>query len=481
MWRWLMTNDMFVKTGALQFGQVNIGEFFGSSVKRWFDHLARWKAEGFGAKGLEICGRGVMLLCDDCEAGEDIARHVAQALGLPFRVLRAECIAGNSEGWQRETESSAPCMIYLSPGHWLGGQSLEGYLRGTPAADVEVSDAQVFRASLRESMCTMATNGGQCIVVTSVGHISMMDTGLRRVGAFDRVIDVGAVKGPFLVHEMLAELGVDTLDPEMLERRDALGVLLRHEYADKRRRRLALNALRRVAWTEARAVGFRDLLAFMANGTADSEDDAVDDEVLWRTAVHEAGHAVVACLDPLSGVPSFASTLAGQHHMGVVLPSLAQMRECAVKGDVLIRDIKRQIYFSLAGRAAEQLLLPPDEVSATGAGGDLQRATDLVMEITYCKGVPLVAVSAEDWTDHLAVVDEDDLKRNDADLLAQTNVVLAAFYDDALGQLKANRRLLESVAQALHERRFLVADDFHKLMSQYRQASNSNVVFLGKE
>jgi ATP-dependent Zn protease len=163
------------------------------------------------------------------------------------------------------------------------------------------------------------------------------------------------------------------------------------------------------------------------------------------------------------------------------LPSLAQMRECAVKGDVLIRDIKRQIYFSLAGRAAEQLLLPPDEVSATGAGGDLQRATDLVMEITYCKGVPLVAVSAEDWTDHLAVVDEDDLKRNDADLLAQTNVVLAAFYDDALGQLKANRRLLESVAQALHERRFLVADDFHKLMSQYRQASNSNVVFLGKE
>jgi cell division protease FtsH len=227
-------------------------------------------------------------------------------------------------------------------------------------------------------------------------------------------------------------------------------------------------------------VGFRDLMGFMANGTADSDSDTMDDDALWRTAVHEAGHAVVACLDPLSGVPSFASVIAGQHHMGVVLPSLAQMREGAIKGDVLIRDINRQICLALAGRAAEQLLLPPDEVSATGSGGDLQRATELVIEITHCKGVPLLAADSEDWSDHLAVIDENDLKRSDADMLAQANVVLAAFYEEVLAQMEANKALLQATTQALCERRYLLADDFHELMNQYRQVSNSNLVFSSK-
>ena len=102
-----------------------------------------------------------------------------------------------------------------------------------------------------------------------------------------------------------------------------------------------------------------------------------DDRILWRIAVHEAGHAIAGAAPGLGTIVSIAITTHG-----------GQITRRNAPNDSLLSDIEAEITCALAGRAAEQLVL--GEVSA-GAGGvaisDLALATDYARRIETTLGL----------------------------------------------------------------------------------------------
>ena len=102
-----------------------------------------------------------------------------------------------------------------------------------------------------------------------------------------------------------------------------------------------------------------------------------DDRILWRIAVHEAGHAIAGTALGLGAIESIAIT----NHGGLITRRNAP-------NESLLSDIEAEITYALAGRAAEQLVL--GEVSA-GAGGvavsDLALATNYAWRIETTFGL----------------------------------------------------------------------------------------------
>ncbi|MBU2935131.1 MULTISPECIES: AAA family ATPase [Pacificibacter] len=104
---------------------------------------------------------------------------------------------------------------------------------------------------------------------------------------------------------------------------------------------------------------------------------AENQNLLWRIAVHEAGHAIIAAALNLGPVTSLR-----------VSPDGGQVT-CQFKpNESLLSDFEAQIAYSLAGRAAERLVL--GDISA-GAGGsetsDLALATKAAIQIETTLGL----------------------------------------------------------------------------------------------
>jgi len=100
-------------------------------------------------------------------------------------------------------------------------------------------------------------------------------------------------------------------------------------------------------------------------------------DLLWRIAIHEAGHAIVASALNLGAVTSLR-----------ISPDGGQVACQFNQNESLLADFEAQIAYSLAGRAAERLVL--GDISA-GAGGsdtsDLALATKAAIQIETTLGL----------------------------------------------------------------------------------------------
>jgi ATP-dependent Zn protease len=127
--------------------------------------------------------------------------------------------------------------------------------------------------------------------------------------------------------------------------------------------------LRGAARRNKRAIEWRDLEAALTNdGRPQREAD-----LLWRIAVHEAGHAIAYSLFPVLGEVQTVSIVATEGGETSVRLSTDALQTAAGLGRMLI--------CFLAGRAAERLLLGEPGVSSGGrAESDLAHATRLALE-----------------------------------------------------------------------------------------------------
>jgi ATP-dependent Zn protease len=76
------------------------------------------------------------------------------------------------------------------------------------------------------------------------------------------------------------------------------------------------------------------------------ETSGADAKVLWRIALHEAGHAVAGAALGLGATQSITITSDG-----------GQIQRRNMPHESLLSDIEAEITYSLAGRAAEKLVL----------------------------------------------------------------------------------------------------------------------------
>ena len=196
----------------------------------------------------------------------------------------------------------------------------------------------------------------------------------------------------------------------------------------------------------------------------------LSDEEKRNTAYHEAGHALVAKLTPGTDPIHKVSIIPRGRALGITQQLPLDDRYTYSK-DYLLKALN----VLLGGRAAEELALSH---MTTGAGNDLERATDLARKmvtewgmseklgpLTFGKKEEQIFLGREiarhkDYSEKTAVDIDEEVKR----------FVIDA-YENARKLLRDNKDLLEAVAKTLLERETIDGPDLDKIIEDTRSVA----------
>jgi hypothetical protein len=285
---------------------------------------------------------------------------------------------------------------------------------------------QVINAFLGE-MNALATVAG-VIVVGACNFPDRLDPAITRAGRFDVKVEVPMPDAGAILAVLRLHLGGDFPDDTLeLLARQAVG----HSLA-------SIDAAIRATRSEARhARKPADIAMLRDQLRLASEQD--DRDVLWRYAVHEAGHTVVSAALRLGIIQRMSISRNG----GEVASRL-------VIGHGVLSDIEDEICQDLAGRAAETLIFGEASAGAGGpASSDLSQATRRALAIETNWGLgdlgPLWMSTPET------------LLLTDHKLRARVRARLEAAEERAGNILAAQRANLRGLAEALLEKRSMTA------------------------
>ena len=297
-----------------------------------------------------------------------LAKAIAGEAGVPFFSIAGsdfvEMFVGVGASRVRdmfaEAKKSAPCLVFIDEIDAVGRR------RGAGIGGGHDEREQTLNALLVE-MDGFGTNAG-IVVIAATNRPDVLDPALLRPGRFDRqvVVDLPTMEG------RLAILKVHAAKVKLAEGTDLS--------------RIARGTPGCSGADLANIVNEAALIAGRAEKPGVDEDDfeAARDKVLWGkerrsramdeqekkcTAYHEAGHALVAILEPEAD-PVHKITIIPR---GMALGLTAFLPE-KDKVSVTRRHLLADLAISMGGRVAEELFLP--DVS-TGARQDLQQATRL--------------------------------------------------------------------------------------------------------
>ncbi|MCX7567158.1 AAA family ATPase [Sulfitobacter sp. F26169L] len=258
-----------------------------------------------------------------------------------------------------EARRNAPCILVIDEIDAVGS-------RIDPDRHASNYRTQVITTFLTE-LDQIGTEEGVIVVGTS-NFIDRIDPAVIRSGRMDIKIEMPMPDADAILEILRFHLSQDIADHDLrsLSRR-AVG----QSAAD-------IDAAIRAARSDARHARKMlsvEMLQAQMNVAPDDENQART----WRIAVHEAGHAVVAHALQIGHLDSITITGDGGNIA------------CRIyNNESRLSDIENQITYSMAGRAAERLII--GEVSA-GAGGpahsDLALATRsaIAIETTYGLGL----------------------------------------------------------------------------------------------
>ncbi|WP_291732807.1 AAA family ATPase [Leisingera sp. F5] len=295
--------------------------------------------------------------------------HLARAMG---RSARVNCIETSCAEWQSaghlgnlllamrrsfdEARKNAPCILFIDEIDAIGSRDSAG--------DNSASYRRQVVAGFLEQMDRISREAG-IMVVGACNHPKHIDPAVLRAGRFDIKIEMPLPSKAMLQH-LLAERLQNTFPEDVLQQlaRDSIGKTA----AD-------VDAAVRSARSEARHSGCPLDLQLLRRHLQVMELTENQD-LLYRIAIHESGHAVAAWI--------FGETITQIS----LSPSGGRIERDVPPNPGLGTDFDRQLYVHLAGRAAERLIF--GTVSA-GAGGsatsDLGKAARMVLAMDFELGL----------------------------------------------------------------------------------------------
>lgn len=216
----------------------------------------------------------------------------------------------------------------------------------------------------------------------------------------------------------------------------------------------------RRARKERRKIHQDDFIAeIMGRPIGDSGFVRMDEAEIERTAIHEAGHAVLQLSGPQKGKQiSYISIIPrADGTLGFVASYNDQTSMTKDEVFELVR-------VTLGGRAAEEVVYGHDHVS-TGAGGgprsDLAQATRILMRGLYQHG----------YSDHAGLVwiDVEKIEQGrmpmPPELRDELNGLLNKLYTETCRRIKDNRSTLDKIAAILVEKQEITGDDLRATLS----------------
>lgn len=436
-----------------------------SALKVWIADLQRVMAEG---KDWRLVGQAVVIEADDEIVVKELIQHVAEAVGMQLQMFTPDGVLDEFPEWCDGLTAPEPTMVYLSAGVWQGAKFAE-LNPNAPASSHDQDKCNEFVAALRDAIENKLSSL-PVVLITTVKSFEQLNFSLREAGMFDRRIQMPKLSDEAVFGAFAEELGIENLDVCITSQMTKVACLLRDCYPDSRRRRLMQKALQRLSWRENRKLKYADLVKIACYGTGEVDIVFHDEANSRRNAIHEAGHAVVGHVCSRHKTPaSYCSIMPRDDVHGVVVPAYESHERKS--DDLSYKDIVYKIKVALAGRAAEHLLLGIDEIGASGASSDMEKATQLASSMFGLWGLSDDNTSIESAGKNLATVIGDGTPSEVAHVEGMVRGFLQKLYVETMDTLKANSTYLDAVITSLTAQHFLMQED---LQAIYEQSTNQS-------
>ncbi len=339
-----------------------------------------------------------------------------------------------------QARKKAPCLIFIDEidaiGRKRGG--------GGSAADRE------FEATLNQLLVEMdgfnTTTG--VIVIGATNRVDVLDPALLRPGRFDRQVHIGLpdISGREAILEVHArnvklaegvnlasiakgtpgfsgaDLGNLLNEAAIFAAREGVDAVTR-EHLEAARNKIIMGLERRSLVVSA--------------------------EERRLVAVHEAGHALCACLLPASDKVHSATIIPHGQALGLVMRLPDHDRFC-----IPVEKLEADLIVAMGGRAAEEVVFGPKKVT-TGAASDIAHATNIVTRMVTEWGmspaIGMVRVSRSG--ESLPREVEQEIRR-----------IIEEMYDAAKTCIEENRGALDDLTDALLEHETIEGDEVRRIV-----------------
>jgi cell division protease FtsH len=405
--------------------------------------------------------KGVLLMGAPGTGKTLLARAVAGEANVPFFSISGsdfvEMFVGVGASRVRDLfeqgKKNAPCIVFIDEIDAVGRH------RGAGLGGGHDEREQTLNQLLVE-MDGFESNEG-VILVAATNRPDVLDPALLRPGRFDRRIvvnrpDVKGREGIFAVHTKKIPLGDDVNIHVMARGTSGFSGADIANLVNE----AALNAAR----YNQKVVRMQDFEFAKDKVLMGSERRSmiINDEEKKVTAVHEAGHALLAVLLPHSD-PIHKVTIIPR---GMAL-GLTTMLPLEDKHNYSRHYLNDQIAILLGGRLAEEITLGG---MTTGAGNDLERSTEMARKmvcewgmsdamgpLTFGKKEEQIFLGREiaqhqDYSEDTAVKIDQEIK-----------VIISTNYDKAKALLIDHKTALLQIADALLAREVLDAEQVRRI------------------
>lgn len=410
--------------------------------------------------------KGVLLMGPPGTGKTLLAKAVAGEAEVPFFSISGsdfvEMFVGVGASRVRDLfeqgKKNAPCIIFIDEIDAVGRH------RGAGLGGGHDEREQTLNALLVE-MDGFESNEG-VILIAATNRPDVLDPALLRPGRFDRRIvvnrpDLNGRLEILKVHTAKIKLADDV----------SLEVLARSTpgFSGADIANLVNEAALRAARLNKQSVEMEDFeyAKDKVMMGAERRSLALSEEEKRIVAYHEGGHALVAALlpnaDPLHKVTIIPRGMA----LGLTQQLPEEDRYLLPKS-----YLEDELTVLLGGRIAEELVFGSDRIT-TGAGNDLERATELARKmvcewgmsnlgpLTFGKREEAIFLGKEfarhqDYSESTAVAIDSEIKR-----------LVEEAYRRAQELVQKHRPVLDRIAEALLEREVLEGEEVYQLVSEF--------------
>ncbi|MBF0505200.1 MAG: ATP-dependent zinc metalloprotease FtsH [Nitrospirae bacterium] len=413
--------------------------------------------------------KGVLLVGSPGTGKTLLAKAIAGEAGVPFFSISGsdfvEMFVGVGASRVRDlfeqAKKNAPCIIFIDEIDAVGRH------RGAGLGGGHDEREQTLNQLLVE-MDGFEGNEG-VIIIAATNRPDVLDPALLRPGRFDRqiVVPTPDVKGRLEILKVHTK-NIPVADSVNLDKiaRGTPGF----SGAD------LANLVNEAALVAARKVKDKvDMLDFefakdkVLMGV-ERRSMVISDSEKKNTAYHEAGHALVAKLTPGTDPIHKVSIIPRGRALGVTQQLPIDDRYTYSKD-----YLEKALNVLMGGRAAEELIL---HHMTTGAGNDIERATDLARKMVTEWGMskklgPLAFGKKEEqiFLGREIARHKDYSEKTAEDIDEEVRGIVTNAYVISKKVLEENLDLLEALAQALLERETVDAQDIDAIIEKVRSGS----------
>jgi cell division protease FtsH len=408
--------------------------------------------------------KGVLLVGAPGTGKTLLARAIAGEAGVPFFSMSGsdfvEMFVGVGASRVRDlfdqAKKSAPCIIFIDEIDAVGRH------RGAGLGGGHDEREQTLNQLLVE-MDGFESNVG-VIILAATNRPDVLDPALLRPGRFDRqvVVPQPDVKGRLeilKVHTRNVPVDEKVNLDEIARGTPGFSGADLENLVNEAALLAARNAKTKVEKSDFEAAKDKVLMGVERRSMIISEEEKKN------TAYHEAGHSLVAKLTPGTDPLHKVSIIPRGRALGVT-QQLPIDDKYTYSKDYLLKALS----VFLGGRAAEEIAL---NHMTTGAGNDLERATDLARKMVTEWGMseklgPLTFGKKDEqiFLGREIVRHKDYSEKTAIDIDEEVKKIVIEAYNTSKNLLTANRDILETLAKALLEKETMDGAEIDALIQE---------------